>query len=215
MRRCASVLWLLINSQTPRIAPRLPLFLQPCLKRHRPMRRSMLVAFPMVSRAPARLFRCRVWRARKAGWLRRERRKEVASAEEIPPRLVHDRHGRRLEPGLFGQRQSVGRRVLCRHGEGDGARLLRLHHARRHVDDRHAYGDSTEAYLKYALMGPKMDPAPQAALIGAATKNMGVVATFSTMAYPPFMLARLCTTLDHICTGRFGWNIVTSGENHA
>jgi FMN-dependent oxidoreductase (nitrilotriacetate monooxygenase family) len=78
-----------------------------------------------------------------------------------------------------------------------------------------AYGDSTETYLKYALMGPKMDPAPQAALIGAATKNMGVVATFSTMAYPPFMLARLCTTLDHICTGRFGWNIVTSGENHA
>ena len=63
-----------------------------------------------------------------------------------------------------------------------------------------AYGDSTETYLKYALMGPKMDPAPQAALIGAATKNMGVVATFSTMAYPPFMLARLCTTLDHICT---------------
>jgi FMN-dependent oxidoreductase (nitrilotriacetate monooxygenase family) len=60
-----------------------------------------------------------------------------------------------------------------------------------------------------------MDPAPQAALIGAATKHMGVVATFSTMAYPPFMLARLCTTLDHICTGRFGWNIVTSGENHA
>jgi long-chain alkane monooxygenase len=78
-----------------------------------------------------------------------------------------------------------------------------------------AYGDSTETYLKYALMGPKMDPAPQAALIGAATRNMGVVATFSTMAYPPFMLARLCTTLDHICTGRFGWNIVTSGENHA
>ncbi len=78
-----------------------------------------------------------------------------------------------------------------------------------------AYGDSTETYLKYALMGPKMDPAPQAALIGAATTNLGVVATFSTMAYPPFMLARLCTTLDHICTGRFGWNIVTTGENHA
>jgi len=78
-----------------------------------------------------------------------------------------------------------------------------------------AYGDTTETYLKYALMGPKMDPAPQAALIGAATTNLGVVATFSTMAYPPFMLARLCTTLDHICTGRFGWNIVTTGENHA
>ncbi len=78
-----------------------------------------------------------------------------------------------------------------------------------------AYGESTETYLKYALMGPKMDPGLMAAMIGSATKHMGVVATMSTMAYPPFMLARLCTTLDHICGGRFGWNIVTTGENHA
>ncbi|WP_181706681.1 NtaA/DmoA family FMN-dependent monooxygenase [Chthonobacter rhizosphaerae] len=78
-----------------------------------------------------------------------------------------------------------------------------------------AYGHSTEAYLKHAIMGPKHDPAPLAALIGANTTRMGVVATMSTMAYPPFTLARLCTTLDHICKGRFGWNIVTSGENLA
>ncbi|MGO4112481.1 NtaA/DmoA family FMN-dependent monooxygenase [Rhizobium ruizarguesonis] len=78
-----------------------------------------------------------------------------------------------------------------------------------------AYGGSTEAYLKHTIMGPKMDPSPQAALIGAATKNLGVVATLSTMAYPPFLLARLCNTLDHICGGRFGWNIVTTGEDLA
>jgi alkanesulfonate monooxygenase SsuD/methylene tetrahydromethanopterin reductase-like flavin-dependent oxidoreductase (luciferase family) len=29
------------------------------------------------------------------------------------------------------------------------------------------------------------------------------------------MLARLCSTLDHISDGRFGWNIVTSGEDAA
>jgi FMN-dependent oxidoreductase (nitrilotriacetate monooxygenase family) len=29
------------------------------------------------------------------------------------------------------------------------------------------------------------------------------------------MLARLCSTLDHIARGRFGWNIVTSGEDGA
>jgi len=29
------------------------------------------------------------------------------------------------------------------------------------------------------------------------------------------MLARLCSTLDHIAGGRFGWNIVTSGEDAA
>src|SRR5580700_1364920 len=78
-----------------------------------------------------------------------------------------------------------------------------------------SYGGTTEAYLKYALMGPKGDPAPMAALIGASTSKMGVVATMSTLAYPPFMLARLCSTLDNICKGRFGWNIVTSGENLA
>jgi FMN-dependent oxidoreductase (nitrilotriacetate monooxygenase family) len=37
----------------------------------------------------------------------------------------------------------------------------------------------------------------------------------STLAYPPFLLARLACTTDHITGGRFGWNIVTSGENAA
>jgi FMN-dependent oxidoreductase (nitrilotriacetate monooxygenase family) len=77
------------------------------------------------------------------------------------------------------------------------------------------YGNSSEAYLKHAIMGPKHDPAPLAALIGANTSHLGVVATMSTLAYPPFMLARLCSTLDSICRGRFGWNIVTSGEDLA
>jgi alkanesulfonate monooxygenase SsuD/methylene tetrahydromethanopterin reductase-like flavin-dependent oxidoreductase (luciferase family) len=78
-----------------------------------------------------------------------------------------------------------------------------------------AYGHSMEVYLKHALMGPKSDPMPLAALIASKTRNMGVVATMSTMAYPPFMLARLCATVDSISGGRFGWNIVTSGENLA
>jgi FMN-dependent oxidoreductase (nitrilotriacetate monooxygenase family) len=78
-----------------------------------------------------------------------------------------------------------------------------------------AYGGSTDAYLKTATMAPKHDPAPLAALIGAATSRMGVVATLSTLGYPPFLLARLCATIDHISRGRFGWNIVTSGENAA
>ena len=77
------------------------------------------------------------------------------------------------------------------------------------------YGSSAEAGLKHAQMVPKHDPSPLAALIAAATRRMGVVATFSTLSYPPFMLARLCSTLDHIAGGRFGWNIVTSGEELA
>jgi FMN-dependent oxidoreductase (nitrilotriacetate monooxygenase family) len=46
-----------------------------------------------------------------------------------------------------------------------------------------------------------------------STAKLGIVATMSTTFYPPFMLARLCSTLDHIAKGRFGWNIVTSGED--
>jgi len=76
-----------------------------------------------------------------------------------------------------------------------------------------AYGGTMETYLKHALMAPKHDPSPLAAIMSAATSRLGVVATMSTTFYPPFMLARLCATLDHIAGGRFGWNIVTSGED--
>jgi FMN-dependent oxidoreductase (nitrilotriacetate monooxygenase family) len=79
-----------------------------------------------------------------------------------------------------------------------------------------AYGGSSEIYLKQALgMVPKHDPAPLAALMSAATTRLGIVITMSTLGYPPFLLARLSSTLDHISRGRFGWNIVTSAENAA
>jgi long-chain alkane monooxygenase len=76
-----------------------------------------------------------------------------------------------------------------------------------------AYGGSMDAYLKHAIMAPKHDPAPLAAILALSTSKMGIVATMSTSFYPPFMLARLCSTIDHIARGRFGWNIVTSGED--
>jgi len=72
------------------------------------------------------------------------------------------------------------------------------------------HGGSMEAYLRHGMMAPKNDPAPLAALIGAATSRLGIVSTLSTLSYHPFALARLCSTLDHISHGRFGWNIVTS-----
>jgi long-chain alkane monooxygenase len=78
-----------------------------------------------------------------------------------------------------------------------------------------AYAGTSEATLKHCLQVPKHDPIPLAAMIASNTSRMGVVATMSTMAWPPFMLARVSTTLDHIAGGRFGWNIVTSGEDAA
>jgi long-chain alkane monooxygenase len=78
-----------------------------------------------------------------------------------------------------------------------------------------AWAGTTEMSLSEALQVPKHDPVPLAAMIAAATTRVGVVATMSTMAWPPFMLARVSTTIDHIAGGRFGWNIVTSGEDAA
>ncbi|MFE9500724.1 NtaA/DmoA family FMN-dependent monooxygenase [Streptomyces collinus] len=76
------------------------------------------------------------------------------------------------------------------------------------------YGGTMEADLKHGV-APKHDPAPLAALMSYCTKRLGIVATMSTSFYPPWMLARLAATIDHISKGRFGWNIVTSAEDLA
>jgi FMN-dependent oxidoreductase (nitrilotriacetate monooxygenase family) len=78
-----------------------------------------------------------------------------------------------------------------------------------------AYGGSYDNSLRLAMMVPKHDPVPLAAIMLAATQRIGIVATMSTSFYHPFMLARLAATVDHIGKGRFGWNIVTSGEHSA
>jgi FMN-dependent oxidoreductase (nitrilotriacetate monooxygenase family) len=71
-----------------------------------------------------------------------------------------------------------------------------------------------EADLRHGV-NPKHDPVPLAVLMAQATSRLGVVPTMSTSFYPPFLLARLCATIDHIANGRFGWNIVTSAEDRA
>lgn len=77
------------------------------------------------------------------------------------------------------------------------------------------YGGSRDFALRNAMMVPKHDPAPLAVAMGMATQRLGVVATMSTMSYPPFLLARLSSTIDSLTRGRFGWNIVTSAEDLA
>lgn len=78
-----------------------------------------------------------------------------------------------------------------------------------------AYGGSTEAALKHALQVPKLDATVLAAAVAKATTRLGVIATASILSYPPFTLARMMASLDHLSDGRFGWNIVTSGEEQA
>jgi FMN-dependent oxidoreductase (nitrilotriacetate monooxygenase family) len=77
-----------------------------------------------------------------------------------------------------------------------------------------AFGGDMQADLKHGVT-PKHDPVPLAVLMVQATSRLGVVPTMSTSFYPPFLLARLCATIDHLAKGRFGWNIVTSAEDRA
>jgi len=78
-----------------------------------------------------------------------------------------------------------------------------------------SYGGNAELALRRASQVPKHDPVPLAAVIASHTKHLGIVATMSTLGYPPFLLARVSATIDHLSGGRFGWNIVTSGEDAA
>ena len=51
----------------------------------------------------------------------------------------------------------------------------------------------------------------QSALV-SVTERIGLVATVSTTYLPPYHLARKFATLDHLSSGRSGWNLVTSGS---
>ncbi|MDO8288325.1 MAG: NtaA/DmoA family FMN-dependent monooxygenase [Parvibaculum sp.] len=77
------------------------------------------------------------------------------------------------------------------------------------------FGGNRDYSITAAMVAPKHDPAPLAVAMGMATKHLGVIATMSTLGYPPFLLARLCSTIDSLTRGRFGWNVVTSAEDLA
>ncbi|MCF7550010.1 NtaA/DmoA family FMN-dependent monooxygenase [Pseudonocardia sp. WMMC193] len=77
------------------------------------------------------------------------------------------------------------------------------------------YAGSLETELKHGLYAPKHDPVALQATLAQHTDRLGIVATMSTSLYPPFLLARGLATLDHLSSGRVGWNIVTSSEDRA
>jgi FMN-dependent oxidoreductase (nitrilotriacetate monooxygenase family) len=62
---------------------------------------------------------------------------------------------------------------------------------------------------------PRIDPLPIITLLAANTRHLGVIGTFSSSFYPPFLLARQIASVDHISRGRAGWNVVTSSEDWA
>ena len=77
------------------------------------------------------------------------------------------------------------------------------------------YGGSFELELRQMARAPKNDPMPLAAAIARETRHLGLVLTGNTTFYPPFLLARLIRTLDHLSRGRAGWNVVTGAPDQA
>ena len=67
--------------------------------------------------------------------------------------------------------------------------------------------------LEHTDFGLHMDPVLVLASIAAATSRIGLIATASTTFSQPFDLAQRFATLDHLSSGRAGWNIVTSSTN--
>src|SRR3984893_12983315 len=79
----------------------------------------------------------------------------------------------------------------------------------------YTYQGSHDAYLKYAASAPKLDPAVLVPYLAQATKHLGIVPTLSVSEYPPYLLARLVNSLDHVTEGRVGWNCVTGSNDGA
>ncbi len=77
----------------------------------------------------------------------------------------------------------------------------------------YTYQQSHDTYLRYAAATPKLDPATLVPYLAMATKHLGLVPTLSASEYPPFLLARLVNSLDHLTEGRVGWNIVTGSND--
>lgn len=55
-----------------------------------------------------------------------------------------------------------------------------------------------------------LEPLTALAAMARATDHVGLVTTISTTFYTPFHAARMLASLDHISSGRVGWNVVTS-----
>lgn len=76
-------------------------------------------------------------------------------------------------------------------------------------------GDDTEALQRTAQRYvAQFEPITLLSALAAVTKNIGFVATASTSFNEPYHIAHKFASLDHISSGRAGWNLVTSSTDH-
>jgi FMN-dependent oxidoreductase (nitrilotriacetate monooxygenase family) len=78
-----------------------------------------------------------------------------------------------------------------------------------------AWEGKHDFYLENAYAVPKFDPAVLASILTQNTDRLGIVTTLAITEYPPYLLARLMSTMDHVSRGRAGWNMVTASSDRA
>ncbi|EJN02700.1 LLM class flavin-dependent oxidoreductase [Herbaspirillum sp. YR522] len=61
----------------------------------------------------------------------------------------------------------------------------------------------------------RFEPLTLLSALAGSTQHIGLGATASTSFYEPYNIARLFASLDHLCAGRAGWNVVTSANDYA
>jgi FMN-dependent oxidoreductase (nitrilotriacetate monooxygenase family) len=74
------------------------------------------------------------------------------------------------------------------------------------VDSQFITADSPNHYLS------RLEPLTLLSAVAVHTERIGLVATITTSYNEPFNVARRLASLDHISSGRAGWNVVTSGD---
>lgn len=72
------------------------------------------------------------------------------------------------------------------------------------------YQGSTAPAVRHTVQVPALDPTLVIPAAAAATQRLGFAVTYSTSYHAPYQCARVFSTLDHLTSGRVGWNIVTS-----
>jgi len=72
-----------------------------------------------------------------------------------------------------------------------------------------ADGPSLQGDVRYRPVA-WLDPTVLLPVLAGVTEHIGLVATASTTYYEPYNLARKFASIDHLSSGRVGWNIVTT-----
>jgi len=109
-----------------------------------------------------------------------------------------------------------------RHPGTNADQLMRLEHYQRlaqkaerakfdslFMADRYSVSKKGVAYG--AMTG--LEPLTLLTALSVVTKRIGLIATVSTSFNEPFNVARRFATIDHLSSGRAGWNIITSGTD--